>query len=565
MSAKGIGGERKTGVALLLSCNPASAGILHKTPRYSHACPRVTYALGSAECISQEPRLCIDRYGQLNRSAQAYITERDLVSQFRDARPAEMATGTFGQVSSTRNVTPTATTMVQRGRSRCPQLNRKLLSRRRRHLRWMFMIVMTFGFCGTVCNTPKLVSAAPISLRRTGANLSERAPAFGPQETGPVAGENGVVNGGIDIVKLKVSSRQQNDGVGAVAPVGTTSVIEVAQPTVWLVAAPSATPGAVNKVQGNGHGDDIDASGGTRTTNINNIVVLTDDQAEEFLDNLLNRPHRTRAHPQNDHGQHGRTKTAGQAQATATASVSPIKPFFNTDNSKLDLPLGPAVTTAQLGMLTISRLQYALVWLLTFTVSSFATVAGVLERRIFGGSRRSTRNKQQDSARAAAHLGSTTTLPCPRSSNGIGSATATKSPADTIPLPRNSSRNVRFASSSDDPDTTFTRPPRFPHLQGILRTLLYALYKAVVRFTWCALVVLVATLNLGLVLAAVAGAAVAAGLAGYERLRGPGGNGSVAGPAAATGGGDSGNLDWTLTRAGRLAAKEGRIPYLIGG
>ncbi|KAJ3155759.1 hypothetical protein HDU86_004228 [Geranomyces michiganensis] len=204
--------------------------------------------------------------------------------------------------------------------------------------------------------------------------------------------------------------------------------------------------------------------------------------------------------------------TTTDSAATDTSTPQPtIRTFFNTDNSNIALPV-PTLTPLTQG-------QYAGAWIATAVLAFLTAIQGALAAKLF--------------PQTAAAGGS--------SSSGHDSRpTSIMAPDNNIP-------HHKFKSFISESSAGPTPPPSPPTLLSrIGRSSAYMFYKGFAAAVFYALVVVAATLNVGLLCAIVVGAMLGAFVT--EMCR-------TARSKALTG----------ANNAGRRSADEEYTPYLIGG
>ncbi|KAI8920380.1 hypothetical protein DFJ77DRAFT_452391 [Powellomyces hirtus] len=153
-----------------------------------------------------------------------------------------------------------------------------------------------------------------------------------------------------------------------------------------------------------------------------------------------------------------------------------VRTRLNTDNKNIAFPL-PTTTT-------LTSAQYALAWLATALLAFLAATQAALAHRFFPSP---CAHKPPPPPPAKVHLGSTTTLPLSNKFKSFISESSTTSASQLTPNP------------------TLSR-------KKILRVVLYMLFKGFATAVFYALVVVAATLNVGLLCAIVVGAMLGAGL-----------------------------------------------------
>ncbi|KAJ3152223.1 hypothetical protein HDU89_001442 [Geranomyces variabilis] len=179
--------------------------------------------------------------------------------------------------------------------------------------------------------------------------------------------------------------------------------------------------------------------------------------------------------------------TASESAATNAPTSEPtIRTFLNTDNSNIALPL-PTSTP-------LTQAQYAAAWICTAVLAYLAAIQCALASKVFPST----------TVAGSSHFGRDDSRPTSISAPDTHTNTATTT---TNNIPHHKFKSFISESSAGGPPP----PPAPPTLLWrIARSIAYMLYKGFATAVFYALVVIAATLNVGLLCAIVVGAMLGA-------------------------------------------------------
>ncbi|KAJ3182450.1 hypothetical protein HDU87_008614 [Geranomyces variabilis] len=240
----------------------------------------------------------------------------------------------------------------------------------------------------------------------------------------------------------------------------------------------------------------------------------------------------------------GAAATATTATTESTATSAPtsqptMRTFLNTDNSNIALPL-PTSTP-------LTPAQYAAAWICTAVLAYLAAVQCALASKLFPSATTGAGSFGRNDGGGDSRPTSISFAPDTTNNNSNNHTTVT----NNIP-------HHKFKSFISESSVGGLQPPPSPSpptlLWRIARSIAYMLYKGFATAVFYALVVVAATLNVGLLCAIVVGAMLGAFTTEMCRTA----RRSKDSPAAAA------NNNNTTTRRGRSVDEE-YTPYLIGG